>query len=145
MSGSKNRSWKILGMGRGKETAAKAEKYLHELGYSNTKIIGVENDKATDDHLIELLKGNDWDAISIGMQWDYFFRWYVDTLLGGGLNGFDDDFPKEITTLHWFNRVVNIVHEHAPKAKFIFVSSPDDIMDSIERVLASQEKPLETV
>jgi hypothetical protein len=55
-------------MGRGKETAAKAEKYLHELGYSNTKLLGVENDKATDDYLIELLKGNDWDAISIGMQ-----------------------------------------------------------------------------
>jgi hypothetical protein len=79
------------------------------------------------------------------MQWDYFFRWYIDTLLGGGLNGFDDAFPKEITTLHWFNRVVNIVHEHAPKAKIIFVSSPNDIMDSIERVLGSQEKPLETV
>jgi hypothetical protein len=66
-------------------------------------------------------------------------------LLGGGLNGFDDAFPKEITTLHWFNRVVNIVHEHAPKAKIIFVSSPNDIMDSIERVLGSQEKPSETV
>jgi hypothetical protein len=54
-------------MGRDEETAIKAEKYLHELGYSNTKVIGVENDKATDDYLIELLKGNDWDGISIGM------------------------------------------------------------------------------
>ncbi len=67
MSGSKNRSWKVLCMGRDEETATKAEKHFHELGYSNTKIIGVENDKVTDDHLIELLKGNDWDGISIGM------------------------------------------------------------------------------
>ncbi len=67
MSGSKNCSWKVLCMGRDEETAIKAEKYLHELGYSNTKVIGVENDKATDDYLIELLKGNDWDGISIGM------------------------------------------------------------------------------
>jgi hypothetical protein len=67
MSDSKNRSWKILAMGRGKETAAKAEKHLHERGYTNIKVIGVENDKATDDYIIELLKGNDWDGICIGM------------------------------------------------------------------------------
>jgi hypothetical protein len=67
MSDSKNRSWKILAMGRSKEVAPKVEKHLHEGGYTNIKVIGVENDKATDDYLIELLKGNDWDGISIGM------------------------------------------------------------------------------
>ncbi len=54
-------------MGRSKEAAAKAEKYLHERGDTNIKVIGVENDKATDDYIIELLKGNDWDGICIGM------------------------------------------------------------------------------
>ena len=68
MSSSINRSWKVLGMGRGKDTAAKAEKHLRELGYTNIKIIGVENDKASDDYLIELLKENDWDGVSIGMS-----------------------------------------------------------------------------
>jgi hypothetical protein len=68
MSDSKNRSWKILTMGRrSKEVAPKTEKDLHERGYTNIKSIRVENDKATDDYLIELLKGNDWDGISIGM------------------------------------------------------------------------------
>ncbi len=65
--------------------------------------------------------------------------------IGGALNGFDDAYPKEITTLHWFNRVVNLVHEHAPKAKVIFVSSPEDIEDSIQRVLGSQVEQPKTV
>ncbi len=52
---------------RSKEVAPKTEKDLHERGYTNIKSIRVENDKATDDYLIELLKGNDWDGISIGM------------------------------------------------------------------------------
>ena len=64
MPGSKN--WKILGMGRGEDKAEKAEKHLHELGYKNMKVIGIENDKATDDKIIELLKQGDWDAISFG-------------------------------------------------------------------------------
>jgi hypothetical protein len=79
------------------------------------------------------------------MCWDYFFHWCFHPFLGGALNGFDDAFPREITTLHWFNRVVNIIHEYAPKAKIIFASSPHDTEDSIERVLGSQEKPPETV
>ena len=70
---------------------------------------------------------------------------YRHVFLGGGLNGFDDDFPKEITTLHWFNRVVNLIHEHAPKAKVIFVSGPQDIEDSIQRVLTSQVKQPQSV
>jgi len=66
MSGSKSRSWKILAMGRGQKTAEKAENYLHEIGYKNAKVIGVDNDKASDDKVIEILKGNDWDGVSIG-------------------------------------------------------------------------------
>jgi hypothetical protein len=53
-------------MGRGQQNAEKAEKHLHEIGYKNAKVIGVDNDNASDDKLIELLKGNDWDGVSIG-------------------------------------------------------------------------------
>ncbi len=61
------------------------------------------------------------------------------------MNGFDSAFPREVTTLHWFNRLVNLVHEHAPKAKLIFTTGPDDLTDSFERVLGSLEKPSETI
>ncbi len=61
-------------MGRGKQTAAKAEQHLHEIGYPNVKVVGVENDKASDDEVIKLLKDNDWDGVSIGENQDYFFK-----------------------------------------------------------------------
>lgn len=66
MSGSKTHSWKILALGRGQVTAEKAEKHLHEIGFPNVKVIGVDNDKASDDKLIELLKQDDWEGVSIG-------------------------------------------------------------------------------
>jgi predicted RNA methylase len=66
MATSRNYSWKVLAIGRGPETAAKAEEHLHALGYKNSKVIGVDNDKASDDQLSKLIQENDWDAISIG-------------------------------------------------------------------------------
>ncbi len=74
MSTSKIHTWKILAMGRGKQTAAKPQQHLHESGYPNAKVIGVENDKASDDEVIQLLKSNDWDGVSIGKSHDYFFK-----------------------------------------------------------------------
>jgi hypothetical protein len=74
MSQTKAHSWKILAFGRGTSTAEKAEKHLHDLGYKNAKVIGLENDKASDDKLIELLKGNDWDGISFGNYALFFFK-----------------------------------------------------------------------
>ncbi len=65
--------------------------------------------------------------------------------LGGGLTGYDDAFPRELATLHWFNRLVNLIHEHAPKAKLIFVTSPNDLVDSFARVLGSLEQTPETI
>ncbi|CAF3493926.1 unnamed protein product [Rotaria socialis] len=55
--------------------------------------------------------------------------------VGGGLNGYDDHFPHEITTLHWFNYLVNLIHQYAPTAKLIFVHSPDSLVDGIQRIL----------
>ncbi|CAF1407011.1 unnamed protein product [Adineta steineri] len=129
MSGSKGSSWKILGLGRREDIAQKAEKYLHELNYPNAKVIALENDKAGDDKLIELLKTNDWDGVSIG----------------GGINGYDDIFPRETETLYWFNRLVNLVHQYAPKAKLIFVTNPTDLVNSFVRVLGAAETPIESI
>ena len=45
----------------------------------------------------------------------------------------NDDTGEESTL--WFNRVLNIVTEHAPGAKFVLVRSPDDALAAIERVV----------
>jgi hypothetical protein len=146
MPGGKGHSWKILAIGRGSMIAETAEKHLHELGYQNAKVLAVDNDKASDDKFIELLKNNDWDGVSIGKSREFhIFELYINILSGGAINGFDDHLPKEVTTLHWFNRLVNLVHEHAPKAKLIFVTRPADMVDSFERVLGAIETPVETV
>jgi hypothetical protein len=74
MSESKAHSWKILALGRGRNVGEKVEKHLHEIGYKNVKAIGLENDKAYDDKLIELLKDNNWDGVSIGKYRYYLFK-----------------------------------------------------------------------
>lgn len=70
-----------------------------------------------------------------------FSRWNNSSFvfLGGGLNGYDDAIPREVSTLHWMNRIINLVHEHAPKAKFIFVADPQDLVNGFERVLGTAE------
>jgi hypothetical protein len=74
MAGVKAHSWKILGLRRGQGTGGKVEKHLHECGYENFKAIGLENDKASDDKVIELLKSDDWVGVSIGKPILFFFK-----------------------------------------------------------------------
>jgi hypothetical protein len=66
MAGKRERSWYILTMGRGPLATGKAEKYLREIGYKNASALGLFNDKASDDKLIQLLGERQWDAVSIG-------------------------------------------------------------------------------
>ena len=144
MPGSKGHQWKILAVGREAKIAETLESFMHESNYNNVKVIALENDKDSDDKFIEMLKSNEWDAVSIG---SLIFLWYMikrNFLLGAGVNGFAD-IPHEVTTLHWFNRLVNLVHQHSPKAKLIFVTGPEDLPDAAERVLGATETPVETV
>ncbi|CAF1125722.1 unnamed protein product [Didymodactylos carnosus] len=120
MSSTKSYEWKILAFGRGQQTSEKAEKHLHSLGYKNARVISLENNQENDQRLIKLLKEEEWDGVSIG----------------GGINGHDKDFPQEEETLHWFNRLLNVIHENtSSKTKIILVSNPADIEPGLQRVL----------
>jgi hypothetical protein len=66
MATSRNYSWKVLAIGKGAENEAKIEEHLHALGYKNSKVVGIANDKASDDRVLKVIQDNDWDAISIG-------------------------------------------------------------------------------
>ena len=57
---------KILALGAGKKLPVEVEKALISFGYKNSKIIGVEDTKESDQELIDVLKEKEWDAISIG-------------------------------------------------------------------------------
>ena len=69
-------------------------------------------------------------------------------VVGGYVNGYDhdsevheDDVPTDRgEILLWFNRVLNVIHELAPKSKLILVKSPQDIHDGIQRIMGSEEK-----
>ena len=68
MAATKEYPWKILALGRGQLTADKANKYLHDIGFKNALVVALENDHASDEKLIGLLKRQEWDGVSIGIS-----------------------------------------------------------------------------
>ena len=54
------------------------------------------------------------------------------------------DVRPTYETTAWFNRVLNIVHRHAPDAKIILVREPADALPAIERVLGPPSRDAQT-
>src|SRR5678815_3153845 len=82
--------------------------------------VRLTNDEAGDAQLIAELKRAEYDGVAIG----------------GYINGQDAvNFPATEETTFWFNRILNIVHANAPRAKIILVRGPEDVVPAIERVL----------
>ncbi len=56
-------------------------------------------------------------------------------VIGSFISGQDPELPPtELTTL-WFNRILNIIHTHAPTARIILVRNPGDALAAVGRVL----------
>jgi hypothetical protein len=60
---------------------------------------------------------------------------YDGVLIGGFINGQDPEDPPTEQRTRWFNRILNIIHAHAPAAKIILVRNPADALPAIGRVL----------
>ena len=111
--------WRILGFGRHPEIAAALQEKLRSLGFQATAF-ALTNDDAGDARLVSELERAQYDGVAIG----------------GYINGQDAvNFPATAETTVWFNRILNIVHAHAPSAKIILVRGPEDVVPAIERVL----------
>jgi quercetin dioxygenase-like cupin family protein len=118
-SSSRPAGWRILGFGKHPEIAAAVREKLRSLGFLATTFV-LTNDEAGDARLVEELKRAEYDGVAIG----------------GYINGQDAvNFPASEETTAWFNRVLNIIHAHAPSAKIILVRGPEDVVPAIERVL----------
>ncbi|UJR18997.1 hypothetical protein I4U23_022127 [Adineta vaga] len=123
--------WKVLAIGAGSKGADEAQKSLAGLGYKNAKLMGVGNSQESDQKIIAALKEKQWDAVAIG----------------GYVNGYDQSRKyqeKDVSTdreeiLLWFNRVLNIIHELAPKSKIILLKSPQDVHDGIQRIMGAEQ------
>jgi hypothetical protein len=69
-------------------------------------------------------------------------------IVGSYVNGFDQaaHYQEEgVSTdrtdiLFWFNRVLNLVHESAPKSKIVLLKSPQDLQDAIQRIMGAEQK-----
>jgi hypothetical protein len=111
--------WRILGVGKEAGIAAMVQERLRSRGYRAT-VIGVTDDAAGDASLVAALTGAEWDGVTIG----------------SGINGQDAvALPATDQTTRWFNRLLNIIHSHAPKAKIILLRGPSDAVPAIEREL----------
>jgi len=120
-SSSRNTGWRILGFGKHQEIAAAVQEKLRSLGFQATAF-ALTNDDAGDARLLAELERAQYDGVAIG----------------GYINGQDAvNFPATAETTVWFNRILNIVHAHAPSSKIILVRGPEDVVPAIERVLGT--------
>jgi FAD/FMN-containing dehydrogenase len=116
--------WRVLGFGRNPEVAATIQRRLRSLGQQATNF-ALTDDPAGDARLVRELRQADYDAVAIG----------------GFINGQDPEAPPTEQTTLWFNRVLNLIHTHAPQAKIVLVRSPADAVPALHRVLAPHSGP----
>jgi hypothetical protein len=101
--------WRILGFGKHPEIAAAVQEILRSLGFQATTFV-LTNDAAGDARLVAELQRAEYDGVAIG----------------GYINGQDAvNFPATEEMTVWFNRVLNLVHANAPRAKIILVRGPE--------------------
>jgi hypothetical protein len=112
------KGWRILGFGKHPEIGATVQTHLREAGLAAT-IMVLTDDEAGDAQLAKHLIAADYDGV----------------VIGSFISGQDPQLPPTEQTTLWFNRVLNIIHAHAPSAQIILVRNPGDALPAITRVL----------
>jgi hypothetical protein len=110
--------WRVLGFGRDPRVSAAIQEGLRAQGI-RARAFALTDDPDGDARLERELREARWDGVAIG----------------GFINGQNPDVRPDLQTTAWFNRVLNIIHHHAPDAKIILVREPADALPAIERVL----------
>ena len=108
---------RVLGFGLHAEVAERVQNQLRSLGY-RAKGFALTNDRDGDDRLVDELTADRYDAV----------------VIGGGINGQVEQRPDEATT-RWFNRILNLIHEHAPQTRIVLVRGPGDAEAALRSVL----------
>ena len=110
--------WRILGFGKHPEIGEKVQARLRGAGLAATVIV-ITDDEAGDTRLIQELGDTEYDGV----------------VIGSFISGQDPELPPTEQTTLWFNRVLNVIHAHAPAARIILVRNPGDALPAISRVL----------
>jgi pimeloyl-ACP methyl ester carboxylesterase len=114
----RQRAWRVLGFGRKPDVAATIQEHLRSAGL-RARTFALTDDAEGQARLVAELCAAHYDGVAIG----------------GFLNGQDPAIRPTYETTLWFNRVLNLVHAHAPQAKIILVREPSDALPAIRRVL----------
>jgi hypothetical protein len=114
----------VLGFGKHPENAAAIQAHLRGQGL-RARNFALTDDRDGDEQLIRELAAAPYDGVAIG----------------GFINGQDPEIPPTEQTTIWFNRVLNLIHTHAPTAKIILVRTPSDALPAVERVLGTITAP----
>ena len=108
----------MLGFGKHPEIGETVQARLREAGLAATVMV-LTDDEAGDAQLAKTWTTADYDGV----------------VIGSFISGQDPQLPPTEQTTLWFNRVLNIIHAHAPSAKIILVRNPGDALPAISRVL----------
>jgi len=110
--------WRVLGFGRDPEVSAAIQEGLRAQGI-RARAFALTDDPDGDARLERELCEASYDGVAIG----------------GFINGQNPDVRPAFGTTLWFNRVLNIIHSHAPQSKIILVREPADALPAIQRIL----------
>jgi hypothetical protein len=108
---------RILGIGKRSENAVAMQRLLREAGH-DAHNYAITDDDEGDALLVEQLRQG-YDAV----------------LIGSFINGQHAELPASRQTTAWFNRLLNLIGEHAPGTKIVLVRKPSDVVATVEAVL----------
>ena len=109
---------KILGVGKRAENAEAMQQMLREAGYEAHNF-AVADDPAGDALIVRELREGGYAAI----------------VIGSFINGQHPELPATAQTSAWFERVLNLVHEHGPGVRIVLVRKPSEVVSAVGRVL----------
>jgi hypothetical protein len=108
---------RILGVGKRSENASAMQELLRDAGY-DARNFAISDDAEGDAVLIRELEEG-CDAV----------------LIGSFINGQHAELPASPQTTAWFNRILNLIAEHAPGTKVVLVRKPSDAVAAVRSVL----------
>jgi hypothetical protein len=109
---------KVLGVGKRAENAAAMEQLLRAAGY-DAHNFALSDDADGDALLVSELRTGGYDAVTIGSF----------------INGQHAELPATPQTTAWFNRVLNLIAEHAPGTRIVLVRKPSEVVEAVHAVL----------
>jgi hypothetical protein len=109
---------RILGVGKRAENAAAMQELLRGAGHE-AQNFAISDDATGDALLVAQLRAGPWDVVTIGSF----------------INGQHAELPASEQTTAWFNRILNLIAEHAPGTRVALIRKPSDVVATVESVL----------